>query len=75
MWEWTRSVDGKKFPYRAAPEYETINSQNQENMVVRGGAYYRNQNLCSSRFGDDPRRFLGLRGVRVVVSPFFTADL
>ncbi|GIK54560.1 MAG: SUMF1/EgtB/PvdO family nonheme iron enzyme [Chloroflexi bacterium] len=68
VWEWTRTLYGQKFPYRATPEYETIDAQNQEIMVLRGGSYYNNENVCSARSWYDPR-YGGPNGFRVVVSP------
>lgn len=73
VWEWTRSRYGDKYPYPPRPEYETISARNKETMVLRGGSFYNNQNGCSARLGDSPG-FLVSYGVRVVVSPFLTAD-
>lgn len=73
VWEWTRSRYGDKYPYPPRPEYETISARNKETMVLRGGSFYNNQNGCSARRRDDPVS-LASGGVRVVVSPFLTAD-
>ncbi|MCZ7667941.1 MAG: formylglycine-generating enzyme family protein [Chloroflexi bacterium] len=77
VWEWTRSKYGEKYAYPPTLDYETIESRNKENMVLRGGAYYKDQNVCSARLWDVPhnRFFRDNCGVRVVVSPFLTADL
>ncbi len=75
VWEWTRSKYGEEYPYPPRPEYETISARNNKNMVVRGGSFYNNQNGCSARGRRDPDTyFIDYHGVRVVVSPFLTAD-
>ncbi|MEW5989309.1 MAG: SUMF1/EgtB/PvdO family nonheme iron enzyme [Chloroflexota bacterium] len=71
VWEWTRSFWGKRYPYRPTREFETVDPRNQKDMVLRGGAYYRDQNGCSVRDRLDPRfSFRDDLGVRVCVSPF-----
>jgi formylglycine-generating enzyme required for sulfatase activity/energy-coupling factor transporter ATP-binding protein EcfA2 len=71
VWEWTRSMYGKKLPYQQSREYETMSSSNKERMVLRGGSFYDNQNGCSVRVRYDPHlNILVDRGVRVCVSPF-----
>ncbi|MBE2197421.1 MAG: SUMF1/EgtB/PvdO family nonheme iron enzyme, partial [Anaerolinea sp.] len=75
VWEWTRSMYGKKYPYPPRPEYEIISARNREDMVMRGGSFYQNQNGCSARDRLYPGcDFYDHSGVRVVVSPFLTAD-
>ena len=76
-WEWTRSVWGKdvntpafKYPYVAGDGREDLNAGEEERRVVRGGAWYlndqdvraaiRNRILPAYRSSD--------RGVRVVIS-------
>jgi formylglycine-generating enzyme required for sulfatase activity/energy-coupling factor transporter ATP-binding protein EcfA2 len=76
VWEWTRSIYGQTYPYRVTPEYETMDAGNQKEMVLRGGSYFNNQNVCSARNGNNPHNYFNdNNGVRVVVSPFLTADL
>ncbi|VAW42763.1 hypothetical protein MNBD_CHLOROFLEXI01-4149, partial [hydrothermal vent metagenome] len=49
VWEWTRSLYDKKPPYQQSKEYETMSPSNKEDMVLRGGSFYNNQNGCSVR--------------------------
>ncbi|MFZ1398003.1 MAG: SUMF1/EgtB/PvdO family nonheme iron enzyme, partial [Candidatus Promineifilaceae bacterium] len=75
VWEWTRSLHEKPWPYQQTKEYETISASNKENIVLRGGACYTDQNGCSARYGFNPLNFFGGDyGFRVCVSPF-TAGL
>ena len=73
VWEWTRSLHGKPYPPQAAQEYETVDSGNKEDIVLRGGAYYKIENVCSVRDGVNPRYDFLDYGVRVCVSPFLTS--
>ena len=76
VWEWTRSKYGDKYPYPPQSNYETISVRNQENMILRGGSYFNNQNGCSARIRRVPRDLFDVNyGVRLVVSPFLTAGL
>ncbi|MEM7119144.1 MAG: SUMF1/EgtB/PvdO family nonheme iron enzyme [Chloroflexota bacterium] len=75
VWEWTRSLHGQPYPPQATAQFETVASQNKKGIVLRGGAYYQDQNGCSVRYWLYPRH--GIRdgsGVRVCVSPFLPSD-
>ncbi|HRQ38912.1 MAG TPA: SUMF1/EgtB/PvdO family nonheme iron enzyme [Chloroflexota bacterium] len=75
VWEWTRSFEGKTRPYRLSPEYETIDPQNSEWMLLCGGAYYSDYPGCSARGRFSPRNLFNVNsGFRVVVSPFLASD-
>jgi formylglycine-generating enzyme required for sulfatase activity/energy-coupling factor transporter ATP-binding protein EcfA2 len=74
VWEWTRSLHGKPFPPQLTPEFETADSSNRSNIVLRGGAYHNDQPRCSARFGNYPHYIFGdSGGVRLVVSPFLAS--
>lgn len=71
VWEWTRSYYGKKRPYRLSAEYETVDRNNREVMLLCGGAYWSGYAGCSARYRDFPSYgFFDLSGFRVAVSPF-----
>ncbi|MCZ2155103.1 MAG: SUMF1/EgtB/PvdO family nonheme iron enzyme, partial [Bryobacterales bacterium] len=50
VWEWTRSYYDKKRPYRLSAEYETVDRNNREVMLLCGGAYWSGYAGCSARF-------------------------
>ncbi|HRN69371.1 MAG TPA: SUMF1/EgtB/PvdO family nonheme iron enzyme [Promineifilum sp.] len=71
VWEWTRSYYDKKRPYRLSAEYETVNPNNRDLMLICGGAYYSDYTGCSARFRYLPHFDFGVDlGFRVAVSPF-----
>lgn len=76
VWEWTRSLHNKPWPYQQNKEYETISASNKGAMVLRGGSYFEDQNGCSARDRYLPHfNFVyDYFGFRVCVSPF-TAGL
>ena len=75
IWEWTRSLYTKSFPPQLTAKFETENFGNKESLVMRGGSYYQNQNLCSARYWNYPHNyFLDYSGLRVAVSPFLPSE-
>lgn len=85
VWEWTRSLWGKRweeseFPYPYDPadtRRENIRASDEIARVVRGGAFFDVYGYvrCAVRYGFDPDfRYYDL-GFRVVVSPFQNSGL
>ena len=75
VWEWTRSLHNKPWPYQQTKAYETISASNKKDMILRGGSYYQNKSGCSARGWFSPHdSFDCSYGFRVCVSPF-TAGL
>lgn len=71
VWEWTRSYYNKKRPYRLSAEYETVNKDNTDPMILCGGAYWSDYIGCSARLRNLPHlNIYGNYGFRVAVSPF-----
>ncbi len=68
VWEWTRS-NYQDYPYNPDDGREKLD--NNDHRVLRGGAFYNNQNdvRCAYRDGDDPFGRNGDVGFRVVVVP------
>lgn len=54
VWEWTRSYYHKQRPYRLSAGYETADRNNQDPLLVCGGAYYSDYTGCSARNGRSP---------------------
>jgi formylglycine-generating enzyme required for sulfatase activity/energy-coupling factor transporter ATP-binding protein EcfA2 len=76
VWEWTRTLYGRSYPYQLSPQYETVDPGNKKAMVLRGGAFYTLHNVCASRHWSNPGLYLlGHNGVRVGVSPFLASGL
>lgn len=69
VWEWTRSLDAP-YPYRAGDGRENVQTDGLR--VVRGGAFYNNEDLLRGavRVRRDPNLRYYYIGFRVCVSPF-----
>ncbi|MEM7800868.1 MAG: SUMF1/EgtB/PvdO family nonheme iron enzyme [Chloroflexota bacterium] len=52
VWEWTRTKWMDQYPIPPDVVNETMDSRTdgEQRMVLRGGAYYRNENVCSVRY-------------------------
>lgn len=61
VWEWTRSLYDQPFPPQPTPAFETTDPRNKARMMLRGGAYYQDQNLCAARDDASPLLLRRLR--------------
>ena len=84
VWEWTRSLWGKKgetpefgYPYRADDGRENLAAPDTVRRVVRGGSFYNAEYYLRAayRFRLNPDYRYFYLGFRVVVSPFSDFDL
>jgi formylglycine-generating enzyme required for sulfatase activity len=73
VWEWGQS-EWKDYPYDARDGREQLDGTSSR--VLRGGAYYNDDNWLRGAFRDGryPDFGLDLRGFRVCASPFFTSE-
>ena len=71
VWEWTRSLWGKKYPYRFDDGREDETAGKNVLRVLRGGSFGNDQDRvrCAARGNDSPNLRLSHIGFRVVVSP------
>ncbi len=70
VWEWTRSLWGKSYPYRANDSREDLMASDRTGRVLRGdSSYSRGAAGCAWRYGDSPSCRYDDDGFRLVASP------
>lgn len=71
VWEWTRSLWEKDYPYDPNDGREKLEAPDDVSRVLRGGAFYNDNSgvRCARRYGDDPSIRGRNYGFRVVVAP------
>ncbi len=71
VWEWTRSLWGKEYPYKVEDGREDLSASDTVSRVLRGRAYYSSGRLvrCSARDFYRPNLRFDSYGFRVVEAP------
>ncbi|MDM8537441.1 SUMF1/EgtB/PvdO family nonheme iron enzyme [Desulfobacterales bacterium HSG17] len=71
VWEWTRSLWGKKYPYNPTDGRENESEKRNIARVVRGGSCFNSSDLvlCAARNRYDPDLRHYFRGFRVLCAP------